>query len=55
MIISLHYNGAVSVELKPENEIEATYVKLMVESAGKGRAVTLASSEDGSMTVSVPK
>ena len=53
----LHYNAVVSVELKPsqDDSMEAAFIKLMLESAQKGRTVTLEPTPDGGMTVSVPK
>lgn len=55
MLVSLHYNGAVSVELRPETAIERAYIELMIESAAKGRSVTLSEATDGGMVVTVPK
>lgn len=55
MKISLHYNGSVCVELFPEAKIEAEYIAVMLESAEKGRTVTLTQSPDGGMVVTVPK
>ena len=55
MKVRLKYNGSVDVELEPENDIERAYVVQMVESAEKGRTVTLTGMGEGAMVVSVPK
>ena len=51
--VKLSYNGSVSVNLLPENDIEKAYVESMLEGAGKGRTVKMEDSKDGGMTVSV--
>ena len=55
MTTHLHYNSVVSVELKAEDPIEKAYIALMLESAAKGRTVTLSEGQDGAMLVTVPK
>jgi hypothetical protein len=54
LIVSLHYNGSVSVELKPETDIERAYIKVMLESSKSGRTVTLQDTPEG-LAVVVPK
>ncbi len=41
MKVELHLNGSLTIELRPENEIERLVLEKMAEGAKAGKSVTL--------------
>jgi hypothetical protein len=55
LIIEIHLNGKIQIELRPETPIESLVLSEMLEGAAKGKAVTLTSGGDGRYLVAVEK
>ena len=47
MKIAIRINGAISIELIPQDEIEKLVIAQVLAAAGKGQAINIKPTEDG--------